>query len=232
MTRAAFLFSGQLRGFKYCIESMQNNLFSAFDEYDTFFYIPTEDAKELVEVWNPTSMIAEPDQVHPPVEGFGNRIVHSNNIPGYKVYNNALQHYWLQWYGVKRVFQLFDDYRSVTNKHYDVAVRIRCEFRFEEKYVYEPFDGIQIPDYKGHQGIYDRLALGPVEHMRYYCSIYDKIREGNYHHDVNLGNSESKLLQHLHAYKVAKNVSVKLMKMSYVRIRTDGSVASDPENPG
>ena len=232
MTRAAFLFSGQLRGFKYCIDSMKEHLFSAFDEYDTFFYIPNEDAKQLLELWEPTAMIAEPDQIHSEVDGFGARIVHSNNIPGYKVYNNALHHYWLQWYGVKKVFGLFDDYRSVTNKHYDVAIRIRCEFKFNSKYVYEPFDGFQIPDFNGHGGVYDRLAIAPVKHMRYYCSIYDKIREGYYHHDVNLGNSESKLLQHLQSYKDAKGVNATQIKMSYVRIKTDGSVASDVENLG
>lgn len=229
MTRAAFLFSGQLRGFPYCVNSLTENLFSAFDSYDTFFHIPPEDGVALLSCWNPTSVLIEPDQLHPNLEGFGDKIVHSNNIPGYKVYNNALQHYWLQWYSVKRCFELFDSYRSVNNTHYDVVFRIRCDIgMFKQKFIYEPFDGIQIPAYKAHFGIYDRLAFGSVDYIRYYCSIYDKIRAGEYMENVNLGNSESKLLQHL----VASGIKIKLIEMKYDRIRKDGTSASTQENPG
>lgn len=226
--RAAFLFSGQLRGFTLDgLDTLKQNLFSVFEEYDTFFYIPPEDLVPLINCYNPTVLLCEPDQYHPDVEGFGDQIGHSNNIPGYRVLNNALQHYWIQWYGVKRVFELFDSYRKVNNKHYDVVFRMRCDMRFTSKLNYEPFDGIQIPDHHGHGGIYDRMAYGPVEHMRYYCSIYDEIRKGKYKENINLGNSESKLMQHLAAYSLENNVAIKFVKVPCHRIRMDGSYAPD-----
>ena len=76
--KAAFLFSGQLRGFAHCIDSMKEHLFSAFDSYDTFFYTPDTDGKILLDNWEATSAIIEKDQIHPEVPGFENRIGYSD----------------------------------------------------------------------------------------------------------------------------------------------------------
>lgn len=230
--RAAFLFSGQLRGFEYCVKSLQENLFSAFDEYDTFFYIPDSDGKTLLEHWCPTSVTIEKDQYHPEVQGFNNRIASSEN----KIANNGyqtrgrMQHYYLQWYGVKRCFELFDAYRLVNNIHHDVIFRMRCDFYFHEKFTYEHKpEAIQIPSYKGHGGLYDRLAFGSYDFMKHYCSLYDKVMEGNYQEIVALGNSESKLMQHI----AAANIPVRFVPMVYERLNKDGSSQSHSEiDPG
>lgn len=225
MTRAAFLFSGQLRGFPHCISSIKECLFDSFDVADTFFYIPDTDAKTLYSEWTPTSCVAEVDQYHPEVEGFMNSITSSENkiaANGYRTHGR-MQHYYLQWYGVKRVFELFDSYRKVNGIEYDAVFRIRTDFLFYDKLTWEPFDGIQIPMLSGHGGIYDRLAFGPVKYMRYYCSLYDRIKAGHYKNSVSLGNSESKLMQHLTSTQIA----IKYVPMSYDRINKDGTIQDD-----
>lgn len=228
MTRAAFLFSGQLRGFPHCIQSMQEYLFSAFDEYDTFFYIPPEDAELLYSKCVPTSATIEHDLYHKEVEGFNNSITYSDRKiaeNGYKLHGR-MQHYYLQWYGVKRVFELFESYNKIANIDYDAVFRIRCDFKFKQQFSYSPFDGLQIPTNYGHGGIYDRLAFGKQEHMKYYCSLYDKIQEGFYKDSINLGNSESKLLQHL----MGCGIPIRFVPMDYDRINKDGSI-QDPGSP-
>lgn len=197
--KAAFLFSGQLRGFKHCIESNEKYLFSAFAEYDTFFYIPDTDGKKLFDIYNPTSVLVEKDQTHRELPEFQNNIGYSSDRMvknGYEC-KGRMQHYFLQWYGVKRVFDVFDNYKKLNDIEYDVVFRIRTDIKFYNQFAYNPFDGIQISDKFGHGGIHDRLAYGSYENMKYYCSLYDNIYSGKYNEYLFTGNSESKLLQHL-----------------------------------
>lgn len=220
--RAAFLFSGQLRGFPYCVDAFNEFLFSAFEEYDTFFYMPNIDGKNLLNCFNPTSVIFEKDQLHPELPNFQHNIGYSdeklvaNNYP----LLGRMQHYYLQWYGVKRVFDLFEQYKNVNDINYDVVFRIRTDILFYKKFNYIPFNGIQIPDMCGHGGIYDRLAFGSFEHMKYYCSLYDKIFSGHYKDMLYAGNSESKLRQHIES----QNIPLRSVEMGfYHSINADGS---------
>lgn len=203
--KAAFLFSGQLRGFEYCIEHNKEFLFSAFDEYDTFFYIPDTDGKKLFDLFTPTSVLVERDQIHKELPEFKNNIGYSLDRMqknGYEC-KGRMQHYYLQWYGVKKVFDIFDSYKKLNDIDYDAIFRIRTDIKFYNKFVYEKFDGIQISDKSGHGGIHDRLAYGSYENMKYYCSLYDCVYGGKYNDCLFSGNSESKLLQHLNSGNVA-----------------------------
>lgn len=205
--KAAFLFSGQLRGFEHCIEPFKQYLFSAFAEYDTFFYLPTVDGKKLYSLWEPTAALLEIDQVHKDIPNFTQSIGRSdhrctgNNYPALP----HLQHYYLQWYGVKRVFEIFECFKTLNNIQYDVVFRIRPDIKFFEKFNYEFFDGIQTSDKAGHGGYYDRLAYGSFEHMKHYCSLYDHLYQGKYNEPVYSNNSESKLRQHIESKNIAWN---------------------------
>lgn len=228
MTRAAFLFSGQLRGFKHGINSLVDNLFSAFDEYDTFFYTPQEDGKELLEFITPSACIIEKDQYHRDIENFDNGIAYSDakiQSNGYEL-KGRLQHFYLQWYGVKRVYELFESYNLINGLEYDVVFRLRSDFMFFDKFTYEYFEGLQIPNFADHYGIYDRMAFGSPKYMKYYCSLYDNLYEGKYNIRVSNGNSESKLMQHLHA----ENIPIKRVDLNYKRINRDGTFQSSDES--
>jgi hypothetical protein len=220
--RAAFLFSGQLRGFHLCVDNYVEKLFTSFSEYDTFFYIPGEDGKKLLDVWSPTSCILESDQNHPELSEFQNEIAYSDTkiiSNGYSL-KGRMQHYYLQWYGVKRVYELFQDFKSVCDIHYDVVFRVRTDFNFLTKLDYHHFDGLQIPSYNSWGGIYDRLAYGPESYLKYYCSLYDRLNAGAYNELKYLGNSESKLRQHLEY----GNIPIKYVDLNYQRLNSDGSL--------
>ena len=197
--KAAFLFSGQLRGFNHCVEDFKRYLFTSFESYDTFFYLPIIDGKKLFEYITPTAALLEKDQVHKEIQDFQHNICKSdkrsedNNYEG----KRHMQHYFLQWYGVKRVFELFDVYKSLNNIQYDVIFRIRPDIKFFKPFQYEPFDGIQTSDKTGSGGYYDRLAYGSYEHIKYYSKLYDYINLGKYNNFEYTGNSESKLKQHI-----------------------------------
>jgi hypothetical protein len=227
--RAAFLFSGQLRGFPVALKNFKNHLFSAFDKYDTFFYIPSEDAKVLLDTasdsggFNLASFLAEKDQLHPEIPNFQNNITYSLGkieANGYEA-KGRMQHYYLQWYGVHMVYNLFEKYKSVEEKKYDVVFRVRTDLNFKEPFTYEPFDGIQIPNYNAWGGIYDRFAYGSVEDMKYYCSLYENLKTGKYNECKHRGNSESKLRQHLES----GNINIKIVNnVKYERINKDGTL--------
>jgi hypothetical protein len=202
--KAAFLFSGQLRGFNHCIDDFKQFLFSSFDSYDTFFYLPPSDGERLFRLITPTSAVFERDQEHRDIQGFQHNICRSDQRSAENNYEarKHMQHYFLQWYGVKRVFDIFESYRSLNNEKYDVVFRIRPDIKFYKKFNYCEFDGIQTSDKSGSGGYYDRLALGSYENMKYYCSLYDCLYRGDYNKFEHTGNSESKLQQHINAGKI------------------------------
>lgn len=229
--KVAFLFSGQLRGFPIGIHSLVENLFFNFDDYDTFFYIPNDanDAKVLFNSWNPTSATVELDQHHEEISGFNNTITYSDGKMQYNGYTlkGRMQHYYLQWYGVKRVFELMESYRQVNNIHYDLVFRIRADFYFRSKFFFSPFEGIQIPTHSLRPGsfydnnqLYDRLAFGSYEHMKWYCSLYDHLKD---YKDRN-GPSEAKLKEHVDVM----NIPIRYVDMDYVRINMDGTLQGNP----
>jgi hypothetical protein len=219
--RAAFLFSGQLRGFGHCVDDFEKNLFTSFDYYDTFFYLPNVDGKKLFDIVTPTSALLECDQNHREISGFNHNICESHKRSSDNNYKALahMQHYFLQWYGVKRVFEVFDSYRSLNDIKYDVVFRIRPDIKFFKKFEYEEFDGIQSSDKSGSGGYYDRLAYGSYEHMKYYCQLYDYIYAGKYNNFEYSGNSESKLCQHM----VAGNIDWKTRDLGfYQSVNIDG----------
>lgn len=220
--KAAFLFSGQLRGFNHCIENFNKYLFSAFEEYDTFFYLPVADGKRLFDIITPTSVLLEEDQLHKEIKNFANNICRSEKRSQDNNYKPLahMQHYFLQWYGVKKVFEVFDSYRSLNDIKYDVIFRIRPDIKFFKQFVYEEFSGIQTSDKSGSGGYYDRLAYGSYDHMKYYCSLYDCLYAEKYNNFEFTGNSESKLKQHI----IAGNINWKTQDLSfYHSVNIDGT---------
>lgn len=220
--KAAFLFSGQLRGFPFCVDAFKQYLFSSFEEYDTFFYLPDTDSKTLFDCWSPTAATLENEQIHSDIPGFQHNICRSEKRSETNNYvpRAHMQHYYLQWYGVKRVFELLKAYSKVNNATYDVVFRIRPDILFYDKFDYKYFDGIQLPSFNGSGGLYDRLAFGSYENIKKYCGLYDGIMGGLYNNMAYTGNSESKLRQHIET----NNIPVKTIQMSfYHSINKDGT---------
>jgi hypothetical protein len=223
--KAAFLFSGQLRGFNYCIEDFQKYLFSTFESHDTFFYLPNKDGKDLFNLITPTASLLEQDQIHKEIPNFNNNICESHRRSTDNNYKSLphMQHYFLQWYGVKKVFEVFDSYKLLNNTQYDIVFRIRPDIKFYKLFEYTEFNGIQTSDKSGSGGYYDRLAYGSYEHMKYYSKLYDCLHEGKYNKLEYTGNSESKLQQHI----VAGNINWKTNNLSFHHsVNIDGSYSN------
>lgn len=221
--KAAILFSGQLRGFNHCIDDFHKYFFSAFTEYDTFFYLPDQDGKRLFDLITPTSVILERDQTHKDIPNFQNNIgvSHTRSIENNYKPLKHMQHYYLQWYGVKRVFELFDSYRSLNNIEYDLVIRIRPDIKFYKQFEYEFFDGIQTSNKPNWGGYYDRLAYGSYNHMKHYCSLYDHVCAGKYNNFKYTGNSESKLREHIES----ANINWKTQDLGfYHSVNIDGTL--------
>ena len=225
----AFLFSGQLRGFDHCIEKIKLSIASQFDESDYFFYLPYEDHSNISKVISlKPKILTIAEDTYDPLEEM---IKKENDISysetkiaknGYSL-KGRMQHYLLQWYGVRYVYNMMENYCLLTGKKYDLVCRIRCDH-----FPITPFllssiktDCVNIPIASGSSnddfgGIHDRFAIGDMTNMKTYCDKYSSIKKDN----LGLGNSESKLLMHLN------NHDAKINRFSYFyeRINNDGTV--------
>lgn len=236
----AFLFSGQMRGFTHALPEMHNKLFSQFDGFDTYFYIPDEDLTEVnvssLQKLKPNVLCFEKDSLK---NSETKDISHKNNITFSKpkiekneyILKNRMEHYILQWYGVYRCFQLFQEYVKINNIKYDLVCRLRCDHIPWENFPIDKInkDTLNIPlchnktnikDYLG--GVYDRFAIGPIDTIKIYCEKYLSILKDNIGH----GNSELKLLEHLRQNNIDRS---KINRLCYLhdRLNNDGTVQSD-----
>jgi hypothetical protein len=224
--KAAFLFSGQLRGFNHCYPSLQKHLFDKFEEADKFFYCPVDDASRINELLplNPKSLVFEED-FHHIIE---NKVDPNNSITyskgriahnGYEL-KGRMQHYFLQWYGVKRAYEMMESFAINQGKKYDLVFRLRFDACPKKDFDLEQvkFDHINVPDFEHWFGLHDRFACGNMENMKVYCQKYDNFTKNN----MGNGNSESRLLEHL------KNNKIPINKMNfyYTRIHNDGTLQS------
>lgn len=224
--KIAILFSGQLRGFPLCKKSLNDYILSVFskDDVDIFFYIPDEDRQYINEVldFDIKSLLVEKDFYH----NIENRINCNNNITysntkissnNYKL-KGRIQHYLLQWYGVKKVFEMMESYGAANNITYDLIFRIRCDCSPRHIFPIDEIkkDEINVPNFDHYGGIHDRFAVGNFDNMKIYCSKYnyfDLDTMGN-------GNSESKMCNHLNNF----NIKVNKINFMYDRLTKDGSI--------
>ena len=222
--KAAFLFSGQLRGFKYCIDSLKTELFDLFDVSDKFFFCTTEDYNEidLLKSLNPINLTFEQDFYHPldEVVNSYNQITYSNSKIAQNGYSlkGRMQHYYLQWYGVKRVFEIMENYSLTSKKQYDLIFRLRFDtFMKTSLNINEvKLNCLNVPDFDHWGGIHDRFGFGSMDTMKVYCHQYDNFHLNN----IGNSNSEGRLLQYLTNNKI----DINKINFSYDRLNKDGSI--------
>lgn len=224
--KAAFLFSGQLRGFNHCYPSLQKHLFDKFEEADKFFYCPSDDITRVDELkaLNPRSVVFE-DDFHHVIEHRvdpNNEITYSKGRIEYNGYElkGRMQHYFLQWYGVKRAYEMMESYAKYQGKRYDLVFRVRFDAcpKKDLDLTTLKLDHINIPDFEHWFGIHDRFACGNMENMKIYCKKYDYFVQNN----MGKGNSESRLKQHL----INHNIPVNKIDFYYTRLHNDGTLQS------
>lgn len=236
----AFLFSGQMRGFAHALPEMHNKLFSQFDQFDTYFYLPDEDLTKLniysLQQLKPKVLCFEKDSfANSETKNINheNKISFSENKIQKNEYTlkNRMEHYVLQWYGVYRCFQLFQEYVKINNMNYDLVCRLRCDHLPLENFPIDKInkDILNIPlcgnnttvkDYLG--GVYDRFAIGPMGIIKIYCEKYLSILKDNIGH----GNSELRLLKHLEHNNIDRS---KINRLNYLhdRLNNDGTIQDD-----
>lgn len=225
----ALLFSGQLRGFNHCIEKIQQTICSKFDEVDYFFYLPSEDSKNIQKVIDTKPKILTLAQdTYDPIEEIiacKNEISYSQHKIAKNGYSlkGRMQHYLLQWYGVYSCYKYFEDYCTMSGKVYNFAARIRCDHFPITSFNIEQLDNhaVNIPIANGSSnddfgGIHDRFAIGDMSNMKIYCYKYESIKKDN----LGFGNSESKLLRHLQN----NNCKINRFRYFYERLNNDGTV--------
>jgi hypothetical protein len=228
--KAAFLFSGQLRGFNHCLPSLQKHLFDKFEESDKFCYCAYDDIDRIDEVklLQPKSLVFEED-FHHIIEKFvdpNNSITYSKGRIEHNGYElkGRMQHYFLQWYGVKRAYEMMESFAIHQGKTYDVVFRIRFDSCPKKDLDLDSLklDHINVPDFEHWFGLHDRFACGNMQNMRVYCKKYESFTSNN----LGAGNSESRLKQHL----LNNNIPVNKIDFYYTRVHNDGTLQQGMAN--
>jgi hypothetical protein len=226
----ALLFSGQLRGFKHCVENLKKNLIEVFGECDSFMFLTMEDCFEeeyIRSVLNPKKIIFQKDVYFENAEsivgphnicGAGDKKIQSN---GYKV-NENLQRYLLQWYGVKRVYEMMENFSIQNNKKYDYVIRLRCDANFTNPFNIKCLkeNYINVPNFDSWYGIHDRFAVGNMENMKVYCNKFDYISPKMAFGVTNFNNSESRMKNYLYF----NNIKINEIDFYYERLNKDKTI--------
>jgi hypothetical protein len=224
--KAAFLFSGQLRGFNHCLPSLQKHLFDKFEVADKFCYCTIDDLSRVDELaaLEPKSLVFEQDFFHVIEHRVdpNNEITYSKGRIAHNGYElkGRMQHYFLQWYGVKRAYEMMETYAKHQGKRYDLVFRVRFDSNPKKDLDLDSLklDHINIPNFEHWFGTHDRFACGNMQNMKIYCQKYDNFVLNN----MGRGNSESRLKQHLENNKIPVN----LIDFYYTRVHNDGTLQS------
>lgn len=200
--KAAILFSGELRGFKYIYEDLHNFFLNKFSKVDTFFYVKNNDY-EIESFYNPTKILYQEDIIH--------------NQDGIHLDKpQHIQKFISQWYSVFMSNKLRKEYSN----EYDVVIRLRPDTKLLNEFNLNwiDLDKITVCSFGGYGGINDRFAIGNPENMDIYCNFYYNLSKFN-------GNSESKLFNYLSH----NNVLINKIDYYWHRINSDGKVRENEE---
>jgi hypothetical protein len=190
MAKIALLFSGLPRQWQHCVQS-QLRLFQK-NSVDVFFYfwdtIDSAEKQQLLNAYEPRAFAFEP-QLDFTV--YDSTITRRDNI-------NIPSRMMSMYYSWKRVGEIFSEYQSATNTTYDYAVRLRADLMF-----FDTLDHLLneigsnellISDHHNFNLINDMFALGGVEPILYYHTIFDHLL--SYEESVDF-NPERMLMHHL-----------------------------------
>lgn len=95
------------------------------------------------------------------------------------------------YYSIKETFRLFEEYKTQTNSHYDVVVRIRADLKFlSDMNVYITEDNVLvIPNIYHYGGVNDQLSFGNFHTMKTFSNLFDTISTLNrLHPETTLSN--------------------------------------------
>ena len=225
--KTAFLFTGQMRGFKNAYPSIKTNVESCFENVSYFFFGPPEsdgttfesivpdancqyenDNPSLADGWNSIGI------------GGGSDRASRNN--GYNI-KTLTEHYVMQIYNLYRGFQMIPN-------DFDLVVRIRpCCFSLDslviDKSELESLkdDEIFIPNWEGGNGVNDRFAIGTYKSMKIYTSLFTS----DFIKNATVG-AEPRLQLHLNE----EGIKLKFIDWSFASISKDKAVRGIPGGRG
>lgn len=216
MSRTAVCFSGTAIALEYTYENLYQNLLSAFEDYDLFFYIKDdEDACKVEKYFVPTKIKIEKDIIVP-----CERINWDNRSRG------SCQSHMNQLYAKKMVNQMRIQYEKDNGFEYETVVHSRLGIKYYQnlsmfhvdcldmKYAYIP-DFHNFPIVQG-VGLNDRFIFSNRENMNIFFNLYDYFfEESKEGLDV---HGESTL------YRCFKknNIKVKYLPFRFTRMSKDG----------
>jgi hypothetical protein len=166
--RVAILFYGRINKFekKYLI----NALDPKYNNIDIFYSCDNE----------PINLINEFMQLYNPISINNNEIIYDIDTFNKKYPNKRketdpykmIRHF----INLKRVFKLLKDHIEATQKTYDIVITTRLDLYIDKvDYLIPIKNTIYIPSDNDFSGINDRFAIGDVETMSKYISIFDNI---------------------------------------------------------
>jgi len=217
----ALIFTGQLRGFQHCIDSIYENIIKPLNITKIVFCIPEEDKGDLTGFTLDNIGItvhAERDKFHDleVIPSLGSLtttgpIMEQN---GYKD-RGKLQHYFLQLYSKYKGFKVLEKsgiYKNVCMMRPDLKIEKRINFNIKQNTIY-------VPSVENYGGCYDRFCLGDFNTVKTYSLLYK-----NTHKNIGSSNdnAERRLLSWLEYNNINFNNTLYHFDKNIPRYWSDG----------
>jgi len=204
------LFQGQLRGFKHAFNYIQNNLLQPLECKELIFYLPEEDRDKEIEKFIPNSFnthIVYEKEIYHDEEG----LLHTDNLSyndkgiEYNKYTlrGRLQHYLIQLYNKKRVFEIYKNSFSNFSNHTILLMRPDLAPHIPINTAQLNLNCINVPNCPQWFGVYDRMCIGNFSNVETYSLLYDNIKnKPSFSHN----NPESRLKFWLDYNNICTNI--------------------------
>jgi len=216
------LVQGQLRGFNYSVKQLKENLFEPLGCKDLIFLLPEDDkereVKTFLEDYN-IHLIYEKEIFH---DEFNLPSPHSLTYSSHCIAHNKyplrgnLQHYFIQLYNKKRVFEL---YKQIYGTEENTLLMFRPDLAPHKKLDVNTLklECINVPNCPQWYGVYDRLCIGNYNNVETYSSLYDNVKTLP---PCGINNAESRLK----AWLDKNSICVNIFELGEVlRYNVDGS---------
>lgn len=183
--KAAIVITGYLPYFRETYSNIFNRIFSQFEEYDVFlstWNLSEIDEQDFKNLYNPVIIDNEifSDTTKYTLK---DNFKYLQSIPEHTSYGSS-PHSIAMWYKLNRAFNIVEEYSSENNTHYDLILRLRTDFFYQNSISQEEINkclnglitvGVHCGDdigmlNNGHAG--DNFLMFKFDYLEFFKSLY------------------------------------------------------------
>ena len=230
MKTLAICLSGSLRSLEYTINNFKETIINPNKNTFNiliFLFTPDDDFSNKIDLYKENGItifyiIKKDVDIKLPNINFTNATINKKTD---KCSGSGLYGYIQQLYGVKKLFDIVQEYEKFNNISIDYLCRMRTDVIFREPYYFNNYDidnYVIIPNFHYWDGINDRFAIGTYKNMSVYMNMFTNIYNPIFN---NILNMKAEAFCKLNLIK--NHINYKMEPILFKRIRANGIILND-----